>query len=178
MGLPYTATCSFDTAGRTMMGLLPDALPAVFEGLVEAPLAMGANCGVGASDILVSLLEMTASPSALAFITKGNCGVPEFCGMDIHYSGTPEIMAAYAELAVNAGARIVGGCCGTSPVHLAAMRAAVDAAVARNLAGDVATRPTIESIVGRIGPMANAAPSPNVARADGGSPRRRRRPTH
>ena len=52
-GVPYTVTCSFDTAGRTMMGLLPSALPGVVADLDDAPVALGANCGVGASDTLV-----------------------------------------------------------------------------------------------------------------------------
>ena len=57
VGVPYTATCSFDTAGRTMMGLPPGDLGRVFEGLTVGPVAYGANCGVGAPDILVSLLD-------------------------------------------------------------------------------------------------------------------------
>ena len=153
-GLPYTATCSFDTAGRTMMGIIPDQLRAMFEGLAVPPLAMGSNCGVGASDILVSLLAMTEHDAVDRFIVKGNCGIPQFRGTEIHYSGTPELMAIYSALAVHAGARIVGGCCGTSPEHLAAMRQSLDRTVF-----DASKRPTIESIVEAIGPLANQAPS-------------------
>jgi len=126
-GIPYTATCTFDTAGRTMMGVAPDALAAVFDDLAVPPVAFGANCGVGASDILVSLLEMAATAGAVPLISKGNCGVPRFEGTDIVYSGTPDLMARYAALAADGGARIIGGCCGTTPAHLAAMRAALDA---------------------------------------------------
>ena len=57
------------------------------------------------------------NPSAL-----GNCGVPQFQGTEIVYSGTPELMGRYAAMAVDAGARIVGGCCGTTPAHIAALR--------------------------------------------------------
>ena len=60
VGMPYAATMSFDTAGRTMMGIMPDALEQIFEGLEPQPLAIGANCGVGASDILVSISQMKA----------------------------------------------------------------------------------------------------------------------
>ena len=127
VGIPYTATCSFDTAGRTMMGLMPDHLGDVFGGLPVKPVAYGANCGVGAPDILASLLEMTAVDPEATAICKGNCGVPRFEGTEIVYSGTPELMGRYAALAVDAGARIIGGCCGTTPDHLAAMRAAIDA---------------------------------------------------
>ncbi len=124
-GMPYVATCSFDTAGRTMMGLLPANFDAIFEAEPQAPLAIGANCGVGASDILVTILEMGNSSRAL--VSKGNCGVPQFHGTEIVYSGTPELMGKYAALAVDAGARIIGGCCGTTPEHLASMRRAIDA---------------------------------------------------
>ena len=156
VGIPYTATGSFDTAGRTMMGLLPGSLAGVFDGLAAAPVAFGANCGVGAPDILVSVLAITAAGDH-AVICKGNCGVPRFEGTDIVYSGTPELMARYATLAIDAGARIVGGCCGTSPEHLAGMRAAIDA----HIRGE---RPEIAAIVEAVGPLANTAPADLVPR--------------
>lgn len=149
-GLPYTATCSFDTAGRTMMGLLPSELSHVFDGLEQPPVAIGANCGVGASDILVSLLAMTERDVHTYLISKGNCGVPRFVGTEAVYSGTPELMAKYTQLAVKAGARIVGGCCGTSPVHLAAMRRSLDELIAK---------PTLDDIIEQVGPLVNAAPT-------------------
>ena len=147
-GMPYTATASFDSAGRTMMGLPPADLPAIFSVLPEQPVAMGANCGVGASDLLYSLLQMTDGRDELAFIAKGNCGIPQFKGEHIHYSGTPELMAEYARLAVDSGARIVGGCCGTTPAHLAAMRAALDGHTQR-------TRPDRATIEKAVGPLVN-----------------------
>jgi len=167
VGLPYTYTGSFDTAGRTMMGLLPKDIHAVAEGLAEPPLGVGANCGVGASDILASLLDMTAAKPDATVIVKGNCGIPEFHGSEIHYSGTPELMADYVRLAVDAGARIVGGCCGTSFAHLAAMRQALDG-------HRKAARPTIETIVERIGPLRNKAATPNPTEAGEGRRERRR----
>lgn len=154
--MPYTATCSFDTAGRTMMGLKPDGLAAIFADLAVPPIAMGANCGVGASDILVTAIEMctTAENAHIPIITKGNCGIPRFEGVEIKYTGTPELMSRYAEMAMNAGVHIVGGCCGTSPDHLVAMRAAIDGHVA-------GPRPTIESIIENIGPLTNKPPTDN-----------------
>lgn len=169
VGVPYVATCSFDTAGRTMMGLMPGDLTAVFDGFEPAPVAIGANCGVGASDILVSLLAMTERDPDTAFVSKGNCGVPEFRGAEIHYSGTPELMARYVQLAVAAGARIVGGCCGTSPDHLAAMREALNAALEDRALDGPDPRPSLDSIVETIGPLANTAPRPDA------EPRTRRR---
>lgn len=163
-GMPYTATCSFDTAGRTMMGVMPDALVRAFDGLEVAPLAFGANCGVGASDIVVTVLSMCSGEHS-AVISKGNCGIPQFQGTEIVYSGTPELMATYAQMAADAGARIVGGCCGTSPEHLASMRRALDERVA-------GPAPTIEEIVERIGPLTNSVPTANV---EGDRGRRRSR---
>lgn len=167
VGLPYTYTGSFDTAGRTMMGLLPKDIHGVVDGLSEAPLGVGANCGVGASDILASLLDMTDAKPEATVIVKGNCGIPEFRGTEIHYSGTPELMADYVRLAVDAGAKIVGGCCGTSFQHLAAMRKALDAHTK-------ADRPTVEKIVERIGPMRNKVATENTAETSEARRERRR----
>jgi 5-methyltetrahydrofolate--homocysteine methyltransferase len=153
--LPYVVTYSFDTAGRTMMGLQPRSLADTVTSQRVAPLAIGANCGVGASDILVTLLQMKDAPYAL--VTKGNCGVPHFEGTEAVYSGTPELMANYARLAMDAGARIIGGCCGTTPEHLAAMRASIDT----HVPGEP---PTMDTIVEQIGPLTNAAPSENAKR--------------
>jgi 5-methyltetrahydrofolate--homocysteine methyltransferase len=155
VGLPYVITCTFDTAGRTMMGVLPDELDGIVAGQPVAPLAIGANCGVGAPDILVTLLAMQNATHTL--VVKGNCGLPHFQGTECVYSGTPEQMAKYATLAIDAGARIVGGCCGTTPEHVAAMRAAIDTYVRGE-------RPTIETVVREVGPLTNAPPSRNVER--------------
>lgn len=168
VGLPYTYTGSFDTAGRTMMGLLPKDIHGVVDGLAETPLGVGANCGVGASDILASLLDMSEAKPDATIIVKGNCGIPEFRGTDIHYSGTPELMSDYVRLAIDGGARIIGGCCGTSFEHLAAMRKALDAHKK-----DI--RPTVEAIVERIGPMRNKLAAPNTAETSEGRRERRRR---
>ena len=162
VGVPYVVTCSFDTAGRTMMGLMPGDLVGVFDGLAVPPVATGANCGVGASDILVSLLAMTEHDHDTAFVSKGNCGIPEFRGAEIHYSGTPELMARYVRLAVAAGARIVGGCCGTTPDHVASMREALDSALDDRALDGPGPRPSLEAIVDAIGPLANSAPTANA----------------
>jgi 5-methyltetrahydrofolate--homocysteine methyltransferase len=157
VGLPYVVTCSFDTAGRTMMGLLPAQLPHLFDDLDVTPLAIGANCGVGASDILVTQLSMSEAAPDAVLVSKGNCGIPQFRGAEITYTGTPTLMADYAQLAIDAGARIVGGCCGTTAEHLVSMRRAIDV----HRRGE---RPTIERIIDVIGPLANAAPAADAPR--------------
>lgn len=161
LGAPYVCTCSFDTAGRTMMGLLPTQLAEVVAQLPVAPLAYGANCGVGASDLLVTVSSMCSVDHGVV-VAKGNCGIPQFQGTEVVYSGTPELMATYARMAADAGARIIGGCCGTSPTHLAAMRRALDERVPGG-------PPSLEDIVAQVGPLTNAAPSA------GGEARERRR---
>ena len=160
VGIPYLATMSFDTAGRTMMGLKPDLLESVFDGLSIPPVAIGANCGVGASDVLVSVLEMKNFQNLI--VSKGNCGIPKFEGTTITYSGTPELMRNYDVLAADAGVCIVGGCCGTTPAHVAAMRDALDH---RN----PGPSPTLEDVIAKIGPLTNSVPSDKV------SSRKRRR---
>ncbi|MGN6548645.1 MAG: betaine--homocysteine S-methyltransferase [Pararhizobium sp.] len=163
IGRPYTNTGSFDTAGKTMMGLPPKDIHGVAADVGAGPLAVGANCGVGASDILASLLDMTDADPEATVIVKGNCGIPEFRGSEIHYSGTPPLMADYARLAIDAGAKIIGGCCGTSCDHLNAMRAAIDSHRRE-------ARPTIETIIERIGPMRNKTANEGPS----GAPRERR----
>ena len=162
VGLPYVITYSFDTAGRTMMGLMPRGIAATVAGLAVPPVAVGANCGVGAPDILVSLTDMRDAPFPL--VMKGNCGVPHFEGTEAVYSGTPELMANYARLAIDGGARIIGGCCGTTPEHVAAMRASIDA-------HERGERPTLDAIVAKVGPLRNSVPTENQHR----TPRRVRR---
>ena len=127
VGMPYTFTASYDTAGKTMMGMAPGDIHGVTKALSEQPLAVGSNCGVGASDLLLGALDMTAADPDAAVIGKANCGIPIVKGKETVYSGTPELMHDYATLAANAGLRIIGGCCGNAPEHVAAMRAAIDA---------------------------------------------------
>ena len=85
------------------------------------PIAFGANCGVGPAQLLDSILGLAqgAEPGDV-IVSKSNCGLPVMGDdMRVHYDGTPEVMAAYARLARDAGARIIGGCCGTTPAHVA-----------------------------------------------------------
>jgi 5-methyltetrahydrofolate--homocysteine methyltransferase len=154
VGMPYTVTASFDTAGSTMMGIPPTAFVQAAAGFAPAPAAVGANCGVGASDLLLSILQMTEARPEVAIIAKGNCGIPQVDGDKIVYTGTPILMGEYARLAVDAGARVLGGCCGTTPAHVAAMRRTLDG----HRRGD---RPQLATIVDRIGPL--TAPPPAQA---------------
>lgn len=159
--MPYVITASFDTAGKTMMGLAPSNLPSLLSNTESAPLGVGANCGVGASDLLSSVLDMTKSAPEVTVIAKANCGIPEIQGENVVYTGTPELMYDYACLAMDAGAKIIGGCCGTSCNHLKYMRKALD----DHMAEGIGERPSIDAIVEKIGPMKNATSSANDAKA-------------
>lgn len=162
IGLPIVTTLSFDTAGRTMMGLAPAPAVRFFRGLPNPPAAFGANCGVGPAQLLATLIELAAAAEpGDVIIAKGNCGVPEYRDGHIHYSGTPEIMASYAALARDAGARIIGGCCGTAAVHVAAMRHALSSA-------ERGTTPDLVTVEAQLGPVAFSKPDAEAA------PRRRR----
>ena len=145
-GLPYVITASFDTAGRTMMGMTPQALAALAARLPVPPLAFGANCGVGPGDLVASVLAMSEAAPGAAIVAKGNCGIPVLVGDTVSYGGTPDLMGTYAQLARASGARIIGGCCGTAPEHLAAMRLALDT-------GGMQPRPTFEAVEASLGPI-------------------------
>ena len=82
-------------------------------------------------------------------IAKSNAGIPKYVDGLIEYDGTPDLMAVYACLALDAGARIIGGCCGTKPEHLKAMKAAMEEHTPRE-------RPALEIIASQVGPFSSA----------------------
>jgi len=168
-GLPVVATLSFDTNGRTMMGVTPTRLAEIVHASAHPPAAWGGNCGTGAPDLLIGLLSAGAAIRAEdVLVAKANCGIPEWAGGEIRYSGTEALMADYAVLARDLGARIVGGCCGTRPAHVAAMRRALETT-------PPGARPTAEEIVARLGPCTGSTEDLLAAPAAGPSPRPRRR---
>ena len=123
--IPVCATMSFDTAGKTMMGVTPAELAKRSQDF--GLFGLGGNCGVGAPDLLAAIIDINRNMTDdTIIIAKANCGIPEFHDGSIVYSGTEELMAEYVHLALNSGARIVGGCCGTSFEHIRAMRKAMD----------------------------------------------------
>ena len=164
--MPWCGTMSFDTAGRTMMGITSATLADLVEKLPNPPLAFGANCGVGASDLMRTLLGFFAQGSERPIIAKGNAGIPKYHDGHIHYDGTPDLMAEYAVLARDAGARIIGGCCGTMPDHLRAMKAALETR-------PKGPRPTLEQIAATLGAFSSA--SDGTGDDAGGARRERRR---
>ena len=180
-GLPIVCTLSFDTNGRTMMGISPSDFSTIEKSLSPRLAACGTNCGVGASEVVACIHNLAQSMGPeVVLVAKGNCGVPQYVDGAICYNGTPEIMALYARMALDAGARIIGGCCGTSAKHLRAMRDALESHT-RGAA------PTLEEINARLGEVSNgaraqwggeqsraggAAPGANLARGRGARVRR------
>ena len=130
VGIPIVTTFSVDTNGRTMMGLTPSDIVQISASMAHTPLAIGSNCGVGASELVAAIVNMEQAAKdqgvEIISIAKANCGIPQYIDGEIVYSGTTEIMAEYVRMAIDAGARIIGGCCGTTPGHIKAMREAMD----------------------------------------------------
>ncbi|MFN3763230.1 MAG: homocysteine S-methyltransferase family protein, partial [Anaerolineae bacterium] len=117
--LPITLTFSFDTHGRTSMGVRPEqaAKAALDWGVV----ALGANCGATLEMTMGALEKMRAAAPDAILIAKPNAGLPRMVEGKPVYDATPEMMADFAARAVALGARIVGGCCGSTPAHVQAI---------------------------------------------------------
>ena len=165
VGLPYVLTMTFDSSGRTMMGIRPSDALLASKRNGWRPSAFGANCGIGPAQLLDSVLSLKGvSEPDQVIVAKANCGIPTV-GPDMlpHYDGTPELMGDYACLARDAGARIIGGCCGTTPRHIQAMREALD----RRPKGAM---PSHEDIERDLGPVKNT-----IASNPSAEPRRERR---
>ncbi|WP_171211540.1 betaine--homocysteine S-methyltransferase [Ruegeria sp. HKCCA5426] len=166
--MPWCGTMSFDTAGRTMMGVTSADLAQLVETLPNPPVAFGANCGTGASDILRTVLGFVAQGTERPVISKGNAGIPKYVNGHIHYDGTPELMGQYAAMARDSGATIIGGCCGTMPAHLRKMREALDTT-------SCGSRPTLDQITEALGPFSSASDGTEGADVPERRARRRRR---
>lgn len=151
-GLPIIATMTFDSGGRTMMGIAPRDAVRLAPCRRHHPIGFGANCGVGPAQLLDSILGVARGVAEgenghIIIVAKSNCGLPSLdADMRVHYDGTPAIMADYAVMARDAGARIIGGCCGTAVEHVRAMREALE----RTPRGAAPTHAAIEA---RLGPV-------------------------
>jgi 5-methyltetrahydrofolate--homocysteine methyltransferase len=124
--LPVVTTMSFDTHGKTMMGISADDLGTWATNQGHTPVAIGANCGIGPEDVVAAADALAKAVPATPVVAKANCGLPVFVGGELQYPLQPEDMPPYTDAAIAAGARIVGACCGSVPGHIAAIRAAVD----------------------------------------------------
>ena len=122
--VPIIAQMAFTDDGVTFTGR-PAA--EVARALCALPIqALGANCSVGSSTLYEVLEQMRPEAGSLPLCIQPNAGLPSRIGERLIYLSSPAYMAEYAERMVGAGARLVGGCCGTTPQHVAAMREALD----------------------------------------------------
>jgi methionine synthase I (cobalamin-dependent) len=127
--IPIMATMTFDTRGRTMMGVTPEK--AVTTMVSFGASAVGGNCGNGPAEILGVIEKMhTTLPEAI-LVAKSNAGVPTLVGGRPVYGASPADMADYAVKVYNAGARIIGACCGSTPDHIKAIAQALALQVGR-----------------------------------------------
>jgi len=123
--LPICCTMSFDTNASTMMGINPTSFAEFCEKFEV--FGYGGNCGIGPSEMIDTICKLSEVKNQSSnIIAKGNCGIPSFKDGEIVYEGSPEIMGKYAIIARKAGAKIIGGCCGTTPTHIRKMREALD----------------------------------------------------
>ena len=130
-----------------MMGDTPEEAIAFSHSFEPRLTAFGANCGAGPAmliDSLVGLCEAANNDDII--IAKGNCGIPQMIDGEIIYSGINEVMIDYARLARDCGAKIIGGCCGTTPERLKAIFKALDGYVPK-------AAPSQSDIVAALGPI-------------------------
>jgi len=122
--LPLLTTMSFDTKGRTMMGVKPEKAAETMVSLGGD--VIGANCGRTLSETFAAILKMRAAAPAAVLMAKPNAGLPHTADGSLVYDVTPDIIADYARRFVaEAGVKIFGACCGSTPEHIAAIAAAL-----------------------------------------------------
>ncbi len=132
--LPIVAQLSFSNEGHTLFGATPeDVIKLVIELGKDAPELIGINCGAGPGPVFDNLIRMTEEAKAkgltadkLAFSCLPNAGQPSLSAGRYQFLSRPEYCASYVEPYIHAGARLIGGCCGTTPEHIKAMRVALD----------------------------------------------------
>lgn len=123
--LPVLVTMSFDTKGRTMMGVKPERAAKTLWALDVA--VMGANCGRTLSETLDAIRAMRETVPHATLMAKPNAGLPHTEDGTQVYDVTPAVMVEYALKFAELGVKIFGGCCGSTPEHIRAVDAALDA---------------------------------------------------
>jgi 5-methyltetrahydrofolate--homocysteine methyltransferase len=122
--LPVLATLSFDTNLRTMMGVTPAAAVATLGELGVA--AVGANCGRGLAEMEAVAAQLVDSrPDGLLVLAQSNAGLPKLVGDRFEYDESPAALGEHAVRLRALGIDLIGACCGSTPRHIAAMRAAL-----------------------------------------------------
>jgi 5-methyltetrahydrofolate--homocysteine methyltransferase len=122
-GIALITTMTFDTRGHTMMGVSPEQ--ALAHLTAWGADAVGGNCGNGPDELITVIQRMQAAGPTVPLVSKSNAGMPELVDMRAVYRADPETMAGAALTMRDSGARIVGGCCGTTPAHLELIAATI-----------------------------------------------------
>ncbi len=122
--LPIVATLSFDTAGRTMMGITGEEAGARLAELGVS--GIGANCGANLADTEAAVAAIRSACGDIPVISKANAGIPVWKGDVLEYDATPEILSAHAHRLREAGISVIGACCGSTPKHIAHIRGVLD----------------------------------------------------
>jgi len=126
-GIPILATMTFDRTPRGFFTIMGVTIPEAAAGLAAAGAdVVGSNCGNG-SDNMVEIASAFRAATALPLLMQANAGLPEVRAGELVYGETPEFMAERAAAMLMSGVAILGGCCGTTPAHIRALRALVDA---------------------------------------------------
>jgi homocysteine S-methyltransferase len=139
--LPVVAQLSFSTEGHSFLGVSPeDAVKLIAALGDDFPDVVGINCGAGPGPVFDAFIRMTMAfrsagydSDRLHFSCLPNAGQPSLSGGRYMFMSRPDYCASYVEPFVQAGARLVGGCCGTTPEHIKAMRVAMDSYIEANL---------------------------------------------
>jgi methionine synthase I (cobalamin-dependent)/5,10-methylenetetrahydrofolate reductase len=134
--LPVIASVAFTQDHVTFLGHTPVEVARTLRALPIQ--GLGANCSVGSSTLYDVLEQMLPEAAGLPVIIQPNAGLPSRVGERLIYISSPAYMAEYAARMIGAGARLVGGCCGTTADHIRAMREVVDRHVPRSGAGKAA----------------------------------------
>jgi 5-methyltetrahydrofolate--homocysteine methyltransferase len=120
--LPVICTFTFQASARgfrTMMGVTPER--GAREAVAAGADVVGANCGNGIVDMIEVTRQMRAAQPNTPILINANSGMPFLEGEKTVFKDTPEFMASKVDDLIKAGAQLIGGCCGTTPDHIAAM---------------------------------------------------------
>jgi len=120
--IPIIAMLTFDDNGRSVLGTPPESA-AITLAAAGADI-VGSNCGLGVDGIYEILCRMR-TVTGLPMISQANAGLPQLVGDRTIFPGTPEEMTAYHQRMIDLGVRVIGGCCGTTPAHIRAMKQAL-----------------------------------------------------
>jgi 5-methyltetrahydrofolate--homocysteine methyltransferase len=124
--IPVMATMTFDATPRGFFTIMGTDIRTAAAGLAEAGAnIVGSNCGNG-SEHMVAVAREFRARTDLPLLIQANAGLPQAVGDRVVYAETPAFMAQHAQVLIDLGVSIVGGCCGTTPEHIRAIRKAVD----------------------------------------------------